>query len=171
MVQLSDWGSMSRPQRIAFRKAVHARLWGDPRSSLPVTQAQLKPAPSVNHVSSAWVVNTSIPCRYDLRGPLGSLSISLIRRVVAEHYGLSQAELLSVRRSARLVRARQVAMYLARELTSHSLPVIGDHIGGRDHTTIIHAIRKIEGLIKGDGDFRLLLDELRQRIQGAAGAG
>ena len=63
------------------------------------------------------------------------------------------AELLSKRRSRSIARPRQMAMALAKELTNHSLPEIGDHFGGRDHTTVIHACRKVKELISEAGDF------------------
>ena len=73
-----------------------------------------------------------------------------IQRVVARHYNVSKADLLSSRRTRTIVRPRQIAMYLAKVLTPRSLPEIGRRFGGRDHTTVLHAVRKIEGLIQGD---------------------
>lgn len=77
-------------------------------------------------------------------------SIAELQAMVAEHYGLRPIEMHSRRRSIRLARPRQVAMYLARHLTLHSLPEIGRHFGGRDHTTIIHGIRVIEEQVERD---------------------
>lgn len=71
------------------------------------------------------------------------VSIPNIQRVVAEYYNIKMADMLSKRRSRTIARPRQMAMYLAKELTSHSLPEIGDAFGGRDHTTVMHACRKI----------------------------
>lgn len=62
------------------------------------------------------------------------------------------ADILSKRRNRSVTRPRQVAMALAKELTSHSLPEIGDAFGGRDHTTVIHACRKIKELLQENGD-------------------
>jgi hypothetical protein len=70
--------------------------------------------------------------------------IATIQRVVGRHYSITRSDLLSHRRMAELVLPRQVAIFLARKLTLHSLPAIGHHFGNRDHTTILHAIRKIE---------------------------
>jgi chromosomal replication initiator protein len=69
-----------------------------------------------------------------------------IQKIVAEYYKLKVADLLSKRRTRSVARPRQVAMTLAKELTNHSLPEIGDAFGGRDHTTVLHACRKIQGL-------------------------
>ena len=73
-----------------------------------------------------------------------------IQRIVARQYNVSRADLLSSRRTANVVRPRQVAMYLAKVLTLRSLPEIGRRFGGRDHTTVLHAVRKIETLAGSD---------------------
>ena len=80
-----------------------------------------------------------------------------IQTVVARHYNVSKADLLSSRRTRTIVRPRQIAMYLSKVLTPRSLPEIGRRFGGRDHTTVLHAVRKIEGLLQGD---RTLADEI-----------
>jgi chromosomal replication initiator protein len=80
-----------------------------------------------------------------------------IQRVVARHYNVSKSDLLSSRRTRTIVRPRQIAMYLAKMLTPRSLPEIGRRFGGRDHTTVLHAVRKIEGMIEGD---RTLAEEI-----------
>lgn len=75
------------------------------------------------------------------------VSIDNIQKTVAEYYKVKVVDLLSKRRSRFLARARQVAMALAKELTNHSLPEIGDAFGGRDHTTVLHAVRKVKELM------------------------
>lgn len=82
------------------------------------------------------------------------VGIDNIQRVVAEYYKIKIADLLSKRRSRSVARPRQVAMSLAKELTNHSLPEIGDAFGGRDHTTVLHACRKIKQLKEEDVDIR-----------------
>lgn len=82
------------------------------------------------------------------------VSIDNIQRVVAEYYKIKISDLHSKRRSRSVARPRQVAMYLAKELTNHSLPEIGDAFGGRDHTTVLHACRKIKELLDSDADIR-----------------
>ncbi|MGQ7093239.1 chromosomal replication initiator protein DnaA, partial [Escherichia coli] len=71
------------------------------------------------------------------------VTIDNIQKTVAEYYKIKVADLLSKRRSRSVARPRQMAMALAKELTNHSLPEIGDAFGGRDHTTVLHACRKI----------------------------
>jgi chromosomal replication initiator protein len=70
-----------------------------------------------------------------------------ILNLVAAHFSVTRADLLSARRTTSVVRPRQIAMYLSRNLTSRSLPEIGQRFGGRDHTTVLHAVRKVEVLI------------------------
>lgn len=82
------------------------------------------------------------------------VSVDNIQRTVAEYYKIKVADLLSKRRSRSVARPRQVAMALSKELTNHSLPEIGDAFGGRDHTTVLHACRKIAELREIDADIR-----------------
>lgn len=82
------------------------------------------------------------------------VSIDNIQRTVAEYYKIKIADILSKRRSRSVARPRQVAMALSKELTNHSLPEIGDAFGGRDHTTVLHATRKIAELREIDADIR-----------------
>ncbi|MDT4814870.1 Chromosomal replication initiator protein DnaA [compost metagenome] len=82
------------------------------------------------------------------------VSVDNIQRTVAEYYKIKIADLLSKRRSRSIARPRQVAMALSKELTNHSLPEIGDAFGGRDHTTVLHACRKIAELRESDADIR-----------------
>src|SRR3546814_5125143 len=86
-------------------------------------------------------------CSSDLQ----AISIANIQKTVADYYGLQIKDLLSKRRTRSLARPRQVAMALAKELTEHSLPEIGDAFAGRDHTTVLHACRQIRGLLGTDG--------------------
>ncbi len=80
------------------------------------------------------------------------ISIDNIQRTVAEYYNIKIGDLLSKRRNRTIARPRQVAMALAKELTNHSLPEIGDAFGGRDHTTVLHACRKIAELRESSAD-------------------
>ena len=82
------------------------------------------------------------------------VSLENIQRTVAEYYKIKVADLLSKRRNRSVARPRQMAMALAKELTNHSLPEIGDSFGGRDHTTVLHACRKVKELRESDSDIR-----------------
>ncbi|HET7681366.1 MAG TPA: chromosomal replication initiator protein DnaA [Xanthobacteraceae bacterium] len=93
------------------------------------------------------------------------VKIEDIQRVVARQYNVSRADLLSSRRTANVVRPRQVAMYLAKTLTLRSLPEIGRRFGGRDHTTVLHAVRKIENLVGNDITLAEEIEVLKRQLQ------
>jgi chromosomal replication initiator protein len=87
-----------------------------------------------------------------------------IQRVVARQYNVSRADLLSSRRTANVVRPRQIAMFLAKTLTLRSLPEIGRRFGGRDHTTVLHAVRKIENLVNNDAGLAEEIELLKRQL-------
>ena len=87
-----------------------------------------------------------------------------IQRVVAKHYNVSRQELVSNRRTRVIVKPRQIAMYLAKTLTPRSFPEIGRRFGGRDHTTVLHAVRKIEDLITADTKLSHEIELLKRLI-------
>ena len=93
------------------------------------------------------------------------VKIEDIQRVVARQYNVSRADLLSSRRTANVVRPRQIAMYLAKTLTLRSLPEIGRRFGGRDHTTVLHAVRKIESLVGNDNTLAEEIELLKRLLQ------
>ena len=101
------------------------------------------------------------------QGEAAQVSIERIQDEVSERFGLSKEELIGDRRSQNIVYPRQVAMYLSRELTDSSLPRIGRHFGGRDHTTVIHATSKIARLIREDRSVYNLVQELTARVKQA----
>ena len=94
------------------------------------------------------------------------ITIEDIQKRVAEHYNIKLAEMSSARRSRTVARPRQVAMYLAKQLTSRSLPEIGRKFGGRDHTTVMHAVKKIDELRELDHNFAEDVELLRRMLQG-----
>jgi chromosomal replication initiator protein len=93
------------------------------------------------------------------------VKIEDIQKLVASHYSVSRADILSSRRTAAVVKPRQVAMFLAKMLTPRSLPEIGRRFGGRDHTTVLHAVRKIEALLQNDPSLRDTLELLKRMLQ------
>ncbi|HSE79303.1 MAG TPA: chromosomal replication initiator protein DnaA [Alphaproteobacteria bacterium] len=92
------------------------------------------------------------------------VTIEEIQKRVAEHYSIRLADMHSPRRARAVARPRQVAMYLAKQLTSRSLPEIGRKFGGRDHTTVMHAVRKIEELRSSDNSFAEDIELLRRML-------
>lgn len=87
-----------------------------------------------------------------------------ILRTISQQYAVSRGDLLSARRTRSIVRPRQIGMYLSKQLTSRSLPEIGRRFGGRDHTTVIHAIRKIEELMNEDPNLRDEIETLKKEL-------
>ena len=100
-----------------------------------------------------------------LRASDRKVTIDEIIRKVADHYNLRMTDLLSTRRTRTIARPRQVAMFLAKTLTSKSLPEIGRRFGGRDHTTVIHAVRKIEELRAVDNQIDEDVELLRRMLE------
>ncbi len=94
------------------------------------------------------------------------VTIDEIKRKVADHYNLRLSDLISARRARAVARPRQVAMFLAKTLTSKSLPEIGRGFGGRDHTTVIHAVRKVEQLRETDSQLADDIELLRRMLEG-----
>jgi chromosomal replication initiator protein len=99
-----------------------------------------------------------------LRAQQQAIGIPNIQKVVADYYGLQIKELNGPKRTRSLARPRQMAMALAKDLTEHSLPEIGDAFGGRDHTTVLHACRQIRTLIQTDGKLREDWDKLIRKL-------
>jgi chromosomal replication initiator protein len=93
------------------------------------------------------------------------VTIEEIQKRVAEHFAIRLADMHSPRRARAVARPRQVAMYLSKQLTSRSLPEIGRKFGGRDHTTVMHAVRKIEELRASDNSFAEDIDLLRRMLE------
>ena len=86
------------------------------------------------------------------------------RLVEPSHFNVSRGDILSARRTASVVRPRQIAMYLSKLLTPRSLPEIGRRFGGRDHTTVLHAVRKITGLVTTDGSLSEEIELLKRML-------
>jgi chromosomal replication initiator protein len=101
-----------------------------------------------------------------LRATDRHITIEEIQKRVAEHYAIRLSDMHSARRARAVARPRQVAMYLAKQLTTRSLPEIGRKFGGRDHTTVMHAVKRIEQLRATDAGFAEDIDLLRRMLEG-----
>lgn len=104
------------------------------------------------------------------QGERRRVSIDLIIRTVAEHSYITVHDLMSNRRTHNIVMPRQVVMFLAKDMTLFSLPSIGRLMGGRDHTTILHAVRKVERIMRVDHQFAENVERLKAEILRRAGA-
>ena len=127
---------------------------------------------ALNRVLAFTKINTKSPSIYECKKILTdfisnnnkSINIESIQNIVAAHFNLNIQEMLSPRRSRSLARPRQIAMYLAKQHTTNSLPDIGRKFSNRDHTTVIHAVKKIEELIKKDSEIKQSIVEIRKRL-------
>jgi chromosomal replication initiator protein len=104
--------------------------------------------------------------RPHLRGGEKRVTVDDIQKAAAEHFGLKQADLISERRNRAIARPRQAAMWLAKQLTTRSLPDIGRRFGGRDHTTVLHAVRRIDELRASDAQLARDLEALTRKLRG-----
>ena len=104
--------------------------------------------------------------RPHLRSGEKRITIDDIQKATADHYGMKQADLLSERRNRAVARPRQAAMWLAKQLTTRSLPDIGRRFGGRDHTTVLHAVRRIEALRAEDNALSHDLETITRKLRG-----
>lgn len=129
---------------------------------------------AVNRLHQAWqhvrgtltidIVETVIRDLMHSGGEQRRIKIEDILRIVSRHFGVSKGDLLSQRRHRSVVWPRQIGMYLAKHLTARSLPEIGRRFGNRDHTTVLHAIRKIEGELDGNQRLREELEDLKKML-------
>lgn len=99
-------------------------------------------------------------------GPERRITVDEIQKAAAEHFSLRQADLLSERRTRAIARPRQIAMYLCKQLTTRSYPDIGRRFGGRDHTTVLHGVRKIEELMPKDDQIARDVEALIRKLKG-----
>lgn len=144
------------------------RLNTPPRPQTAVVLDFPKPKPEPSDTVAAWVEmqrqmwsDPAVPAPI---ADLGTIPIAKIQETVCRHYGVTRVDMLSARRTWDIVRPRQVAMYLARVLTTRSMPEIGRRFGDRDHTTALHAFRKIERLILTDMELSATINALKVEL-------
>ena len=127
---------------------------------------------ALNRVLAFSKINTKSPNIYEckrilkdfINSNIKSINVEFIQNIVASHFNLNIHELLSPRRPRSLARPRQIAMYLAKQYTTNSLPDIGRKFSNRDHTTVIHAVKKIDELIKKDNEIRQNVIEIKKKL-------
>ena len=127
---------------------------------------------ALNRVLAFSKVNTKSPSIYECKRILTdficsnnkSVNVESIQNIVTDHFNLNIKEMLSARRSRSLARPRQIAMYLAKKHTTNSLPDIGRKFSNRDHTTVIHAVKKIDELIKNDNEIRESIAAIKKKL-------
>lgn len=142
--------------------ACRARLWaGRPAPVAPEPCEVIEPEPAPAFL---WKGKPYTAVAWENDKPAPQVTVRAIIEAVSVEYGVSVVEILSHRRTADIVRPRQVAMYLATKLTMKSLPEIGRCFDDRDHTTILHAARKIRGLLTADPELVALVEKLEARV-------
>jgi hypothetical protein len=141
---------------IKFLKMLQA-VHGHEPPPAPVVEKPVPPLPPIPDTVIAQAAKIAFP-RYLSR-------VEAIQRATLTQYPeMTLAELRSPRRKARVVRARQIAMYLAHQLTEQSLPEIGRRFGGRDHTTVLHAVRKMAKLVTSDQSIADEIERIKEVI-------
>jgi chromosomal replication initiator protein len=127
---------------------------------------------ALNRVLAFSKINTKSPTIYEcnkilkdfINNNTKSITVESIQNLVASYFNLNIQEMLSQRRSRSLARPRQIAMYLAKQHTTNSLPDIGRKFSNRDHTTVIHAVKKIDELIKKDNEIKQQVSDLKKKL-------
>jgi len=163
LIRKAEREHVALPEEVAFFIAKHLRsnvreLEGALQNVLAYARFHGRATPTVEM------------CREALKDLLsvsnGQLSVENIQKTVADFYKIKVADMYSKRRPANIARPRQIAMYLAKELTQKSLPEIGDLFGGRDHTTVLHAVRKITEARAREAELNHNLHVLEQTLKG-----
>lgn len=155
-----------------FREAQErrARMSGAPKILRPEADEKKKPSNPrivIGKVADAHVV-TYLFYQNQLDASASRVMVSTIVDVVCAAYDVSKVDIVSQRRSLKVVRPRQIVMYLAKTMTKSSYPEIGRRLGGRDHTTIMHGVNRINSLRKSSPDLDSELQELTRILGGEA---
>ena len=147
-----------------YSKTMHVKMQGD-RFALYEVERNIsilrEPLPAMAIEGSVWYLSKDTVNRPPLRR---TASLEDIFKAAASYHQLSMDDLLSKRRTKAVVRARQIAMYLAREETEASYPKIGAALGGRNHSTVVYGYRKIAGAVQADETLRLEVDAIRRQL-------
>ena len=151
------------PEEVAFFIAKHLR------SNVRELEGALRKVLAYARFHGRDILNVDV-CKDALKDLLsvsnGQITVENIQKTVADFYKIKVADMYSKRRPANIALPRQVAMYLAKELTQKSLPEIGDLFGGRDHTTVLHAVRKISDARAKQAELNHTLHVLEQTLKG-----
>lgn len=158
---------LPREARISARRALRLKMWGFAPAAVAVAHP-IEPKPEPPLVYRMWFDDLIEEAERQLAKPaprpVRTPRVAEIQSVCAMHYGVSRDDIISPCRFARVVRPRQVAMYLARKLTPLPLTEIGRRFGNRDHTTGLHAIQKMERLILVDEQLAAIIQNIKADI-------
>jgi len=163
LLHKADTEGVAMPEEVAFFIAKHLR------SNVRELEGALRKVSAYARFHGREVLTVDV-CKDALKDLLsvsnGQITVENIQKTVADFYKIKVADMYSKRRPANIAMPRQVAMYLAKELTQKSLPEIGDLFGGRDHTTVLHAVRKIADARSKQTELNHALHVLEQTLKG-----
>ncbi|MGE0765222.1 MAG: chromosomal replication initiator protein DnaA [Hyphomicrobiaceae bacterium] len=181
---VTEIGAMDRELRVRIlERRIQEKRAGDPSFEIPrevatmvadkLTESGRELEGAVTRLYAQWQLMRS-PVTVDIAegllrdlvasGEPRRIRIEDILKIVSRHYGISRNDILSERRHRSVVWPRQIGMYLAKQLTARSLPEIGRRFGNRDHTTVLHAIRKIEGQITSNSQLKDEIEDLKKQL-------
>jgi len=163
LLRKAETEGVAMPEEVAFFIAKHLR------SNVRELEGALRKVSAYARFHGREVLSVEV-CKDALKDLLsvsnGQITVENIQKTVADFYKIKVADMYSKRRPANIAMPRQVAMYLAKELTQKSLPEIGDLFGGRDHTTVLHAVRKISDARSKQTELNHALHVLEQTLKG-----
>lgn len=163
LLRKSEHEGINMPEEVAFFIAKHLR------SNVRELEGALRKVSAYARFHGKEVLSVDV-CKDALKDLLsvsnGQITVENIQKTVADYYKIKVADMYSRRRPANIALPRQIAMYLAKELTQKSLPEIGDLFGGRDHTTVLHAVRKISDARLKQTELNHALHVLEQTLKG-----
>ena len=163
LLRKAETEGVTMPEEVAFFIAKHLR------SNVRELEGALRKVSAYARFHGREVLTVEV-CKDALKDLLsvsnGQITVENIQKTVADFYKIKVADMYSKRRPANIAMPRQVAMYLAKELTQKSLPEIGDLFGGRDHTTVLHAVRKISDARTKQTELNHALHVLEQTLKG-----
>jgi chromosomal replication initiator protein len=163
LLRKAETEGVAMPEEVAFFIAKHLR------SNVRELEGALRKVSAYARFHGREVLSVEV-CKDALKDLLsvsnGQITVENIQKTVADFYKIKVADMYSKRRPANIALPRQVAMYLAKELTQKSLPEIGDLFGGRDHTTVLHAVRKISDARSKQTELNHALHVLEQTLKG-----
>jgi len=136
----------------------------EPRLPTRTLEAALKQVSLWCRMHDAEPTEDAITSAIAVVGEREEVSLAAIGTTVARYFRLKVADIRSSSRKQNLVRARSLAMFIARQMTSKSMHQIGEYFGGRDHTTVLHAIRKTELLLESDTELQRATEEVREKF-------
>ena len=147
MIQVEDCQTAADVIRVARERAARRREWDRRPAPPPEPPIKIEVIPTFSYPRTLKEIVEELTAYEEAeRGPI-KLSIKTIIEMTAQQFGVSPIDITSARRTQNIVVPRQLAMYLAKTFTGRSLPEIGRQFGGRDHTTVLHSVRKIDRIL------------------------